>query len=89
MTGPAHASLFTGLSPTEHGVLSNHHGLGPENKTLAERLSERGYRSGGFVSCSILGANRGFEQGFEHYDSEFRSAYAHGRETGSALRYAG
>ncbi len=76
VTGPAHASIFTGLSPTEHGVLSNPLSLALEQTTLAERLKALGYQTAGFVSCGILRRGRGFEQGFEHYDATLYGKYA-------------
>ena len=94
VTGPAHASIFTGRSPTEHGVLSNLLPLSPEQTTLAERLRELGFQTAGFVSCSVLAKGRGFEQGFDHYDAKFSKAFARGhferaadRTTNRALKW--
>jgi arylsulfatase A-like enzyme len=86
VTGPAHASIFTGLPPTEHGVLSNLLPLKRAQTTLAERLKALGFQTGGFVSCSLLGQGRGFAQGFDRYDAEFSSAYARGHFERSADR---
>jgi arylsulfatase A-like enzyme len=76
VTGPAHATILSGLDPLEHGVLTNPTPLGSDVMTLAERLRGLGYRTAAFVSCSLLGAGRGFEQGFEHYDADVDAPYA-------------
>jgi arylsulfatase len=76
VTGPAHATILSGLPPTRHGVLTNLNPLPVALTTLAEQLQALGFRTAAFVSCSVLDAGRGFEQGFEHYDAEFQRAYA-------------
>jgi arylsulfatase A-like enzyme len=43
-TGPSHMSIFTGLYPTEHGVISGEHSLG-NRPTLAEKASQSGYET--------------------------------------------
>jgi len=77
-TLPAHASLFTGLYPFQHGANfvagtlgQRATSLAPEAETLAEVLRGRGYRTGAVV------ANAGFldpvyrlDQGFDTYDVE-------------------
>ena len=50
-TGPAHASLFTGLRPEHHGFhdgARNH--LTPATPTLATRLADAGYETGCFTN---------------------------------------
>jgi arylsulfatase A-like enzyme/tetratricopeptide (TPR) repeat protein len=76
-TGPAHASLLTGLYPRRHGVRSNltHH-LPEEIPTLAEWLSAAGYRTAAFVSAAVLEGRFGFDQGFEVYDDDLSSPSA-------------
>ncbi len=81
-TVPAVASLLTGLYPSENGVqyFSEKHSFdgvhhwkeaGPhvdgELVTLAERLRERGYRTGAIVTNPWLQDKFGFGQGFEEY----------------------
>ena len=69
MTLPAHASLFTGLDPDHHGVLSNgFYRLGGGAVTLAELLSAAGYRAGAVVASSSLEKKLGLDQGFASYD---------------------
>lgn len=70
-TGPSHASLFTGLHPIRHGVLSNGQPLSRGFTTLAERLQEAGYDTGAFVSSFAVDSRTGLDQGFEVYDDDF------------------
>ena len=78
VTAPAHASLLTGLYPPRHGVRNNStHYLPEEFPTLAELLSEAGYRTAAFVSTVILERRYGLDQGFEVYDDDIRSSAAH------------
>jgi arylsulfatase A-like enzyme/Tfp pilus assembly protein PilF len=77
VTAPSHASLLTGLYPPRHGVRNNStHYLPEEVPTLAEWLSEAGYRTAAFVSTVILERRYGLDQGFEVYDDEIRSSAA-------------
>jgi arylsulfatase A-like enzyme len=72
-TGPSVASLFTGLHSRSHGVVNplNHWGakgtLHDTQTTLAELLSESGYRCTGFVANPNASARFGFDQGFETF----------------------
>lgn len=72
LTLPAHASLFTGRYPPQHGVRDNGgFFLGPEATTLAERLRDRGFATGAFVGAYVLDSKWGLDQGFEHYADDF------------------
>jgi arylsulfatase A-like enzyme/Flp pilus assembly protein TadD len=76
-TGPTHASLLTGLYPRRHGVRNNlTHYLAEDVPTLAEGLSSSGYRTAAFVSAVVLEGRYGFDQGFEIYDDDLKSASA-------------
>lgn len=66
-TGPAHASLFTGLHPWHHGVLENAVSLPAELVPLALQLRRAGLRTAAFVSSFILDRRFGFDRGFETY----------------------
>lgn len=70
-TGPSHATLFTGLYPTAHGVIKNGRVLPDAQNTLAERLTELGYDTAAFVSSFPLERRFGLQQGFATYDDEF------------------
>jgi arylsulfatase A-like enzyme len=71
-TSPAHASLFTGLHPRDHGVLRNGDRV-PEalaaERSLPRRLREAGYRAGAFVTSNVFGGAIGLG-GFERWDDE-------------------
>lgn len=67
-TAPSHASMFTGLYATGHGVLRNGMTMKPEVAYLPELLSERGYATGGFVSGWTLEGHTGLARGFDVYD---------------------
>lgn len=69
VTLPSHASLFTGLLPTRHGVRNNlGYVLGEEHLTLAERLKVAGYSTGGVASSLVLSRATGIAQGFDSWD---------------------
>ena len=68
-TPPAHASLFTGLRPTRHGVTEGGRGaLRDEQVTLAEHFRDAGWRTACFTNNAHISPQRGLSQGFEHYD---------------------
>ena len=70
-TGPTHGTLFTGRYAPAHGVHHNGVPLAPEERTLAEHLEARGYRTAGFVSSFVLSGRFGFAQGFDLWDEAF------------------
>lgn len=67
-TYPAHVSLFTGLLPGEHGVLSLHHRIPESVPMLAEILQNRGYNTGAFTGSGALIPDFGFDRGFECFE---------------------
>ena len=72
-TLPAHASLFTGLWPHEHGA-DWRTSLGDRAPTLAEVLASQGYRTGGFVANLIYTSREhGLDRGFQVYRDYRRS----------------
>lgn len=69
VTLPSHASIFTGLLPSEHGVRDNAgYRLDEAIPTLAVELNRHGYATGGFVSSYMLRSGTGIDRGFEVYD---------------------
>jgi arylsulfatase A-like enzyme len=72
-TLPTHASLFTGLYPSAHRVVSSRNKLDDSYVTLAERLSEAGYQTAGFISGPWLQTPHNLHQGFETYDQSASS----------------
>ncbi|MGH9333223.1 MAG: sulfatase-like hydrolase/transferase [Vicinamibacteria bacterium] len=70
-TLPAHASLFTAVSPLEHRVHDNvGFRLREDLPTLASILKEKGYRTGGFVGSFVLDERFGIGRGFDLYSDE-------------------
>jgi arylsulfatase A-like enzyme len=72
-TGPSFGSLFTGKYPRKHGLsaMDPRSWLGGSfNRTLAEVLSEQGYRTGAIITGSLTrssGLARGFDTVFEEF----------------------
>src|SRR5262245_46751646 len=63
-----HASILTGLYPSEHNVTPDHPVMVPEIETLAEKLKASGYATSAFITDSALGKTNGFAQGFDTFD---------------------
>jgi arylsulfatase len=98
VTGPAIASLMTGLLPDELGVAGGNRYLLPSSvETLAERVAKSGVRTAAVVSNWVLrkpaapNAEAGISQGFERFDDtmthreEMRPMYERvGQETTDA-----
>jgi arylsulfatase A-like enzyme len=70
-TSPAHASIFTGLRPREHGVLRNGDRV-PEalaaERGLPRKLRDAGYRAAAFVTSDVFGPGAIGLGGFDPYD---------------------
>jgi len=66
-TLPAHASLFTGLLPFQHGVQNFYQKLSAEALTLAEELRARSFLTLGVASFEYLFPDYGLVQGFDEY----------------------
>jgi arylsulfatase A-like enzyme len=64
-TTPVHASLFTGLYPTEHGVHARNQRFDLPRKTLVERLSGAGYTTRAFSANPNVSPSFDFDRGFE------------------------
>lgn len=68
LTLPAHASLFTGQYPFDHGVRDNAgYAVGDDLTTLAESLQQNGYATAAFVASYVLAPRWGLAQGFDVY----------------------
>lgn len=79
LTLPAHASIFTGRFPPEHGARDNGgFFLAPEQTTLAEMLRAEGYRTGAFIAAFVLDGKWGLDQGFETYFDDFDTLHTRG-----------
>jgi arylsulfatase A-like enzyme len=66
ITVPSHASIMTGLSPKEVGIIDNITALSGGAETLAEAFRDEGYYTAAVLSTMHLGHdNSGLGQGFE------------------------
>jgi arylsulfatase A-like enzyme len=81
LTLPSHFSILTSRYPREHGVLNNALALGEAETTLPEILGAAGYRTGAFVSVSLLDAASGAAQGFQAFEAPVDSRQRGGAET--------
>lgn len=87
LTLPAHASIFTGRYPPEHGVRDNGgFFLSPDQTTLAEDLSGRGFKTGGFIAAYVLDHKWGIAQGFQTYFDNFDMSKSRGLSIGEIQR---
>ncbi|MFO7664242.1 MAG: sulfatase [Chloroflexota bacterium] len=67
-TIPSHASLFTGLYPTAHGVTQSSQSLNRGRPHLAEVLQAIGYETVGFCNNPLVGVlDNGFKRGFQAF----------------------
>lgn len=71
ITGPSHASMFTSLLPSQHGVLNNTQILSPRHFTLAEMMQALTYKTAGFISLGTISGIYGMSQGFGIYQDNF------------------
>ena len=72
LTLPAHSSIFTGQFPPRHGVRDNGgFFLGPDQVTMAELLSDKGFKTGAAVGAFVLDSKWGLDQGFATYQDDF------------------
>jgi arylsulfatase A-like enzyme/Flp pilus assembly protein TadD len=80
VTLPSHANILTGLLPFQHGIRDNSGFRLPGSvPTLATRLKEHGYATGGFISAFPLDSRFGLARGFDVYDDR----YGKGTDTGN------
>ncbi|MSR47549.1 MAG: hypothetical protein EXS13_10895 [Planctomycetes bacterium] len=75
-TTPSHWSIFTGVTPYEHQVMTNFTGHGGSARgresvatlrTLAERLAEHGLKTGGFAASAPTKGKTGLDAGFGRF----------------------
>jgi arylsulfatase A-like enzyme len=71
-TLPAHASLFTGRYPIEHGATQEHTRLDEALPTLAELLGERGYAVFGASANPVVSRASGLARGFGDFAETWR-----------------
>lgn len=69
-TWPSTASILTGLTPAEHGVVSHQACyLADRLDTLPEALQRAGWTTAGFSANPLISAAKAFDQGFERFRS--------------------
>ncbi|MEM7581925.1 MAG: sulfatase [Acidobacteriota bacterium] len=69
-TFPSHASMLTGMHPYEIGIDNSLRTIPDDIPIVAEHLKRAGYQTAAFVDSSpmgFVGADRGFERGFDLY----------------------
>ena len=72
VTNSSHASIFTGLYPSSHGVTDFGMPLAGSHVTMAELFHRHGYQTAAFIGAVILDSHAlapGFERGFDTYDN--------------------
>jgi len=71
ITNTSHASILTGLLPSDHGVTDFAVPLASDHPTWAELLKPAGYHTAAFIGAVILDSKTlapGFDRGFDFYD---------------------
>lgn len=98
-TTPSHATLFTGVGPIEHGVLSNSVKkpggdrtmwmlqTSPTLQTVAQVLRARGMKTGGFVAATPVKKGAGLDAGFEAWTQPTDTRRPANRVVADALRF--
>ena len=75
-TTPSHASMFTGLLPTQHGANNAHRWLEYSHVTIAELLKTAGYSTYLWAANPHISKEENFQQGFDHeahpWDAKYR-----------------
>lgn len=66
-TSPSHASLFTGLYPSEHGTNDYNLFLDEKIYTLAEVLKHTGYITIGLSNNYLISKDFGYDRGFDEF----------------------
>ncbi|WP_129115518.1 sulfatase-like hydrolase/transferase [Halegenticoccus tardaugens] len=68
-TVPAHASLFTGLYPSEVGIHAKHIYCDCDEPTLAEQLQKAGYTTRAFSANTNITSHFNFDRGFNDFNT--------------------
>lgn len=74
-TAPSHASMFTGLMPTEHATDNTHSRLPGELSTVAELLQGSGYQTYLFAANPYISEEHNFTQGFDVSEHPWTAKY--------------
>lgn len=71
ITLPSHASMLSGLYPSEHGIRNNGLFALPEDiETLPHVFGDAGYATAAFVSAAVLARRYGLDRDFDVYDDD-------------------
>jgi len=71
LTPISHATLLTGLQPSNHGIRHLFKEKVKKGTKLIQQLfKEKGYNTSAIVSCPGMNKWYGFSKGFDHYDDE-------------------
>jgi arylsulfatase A-like enzyme len=84
ISAPAYASLFSGLTPSEHGLLNNQQSLDVSNTLLAECFKEAGYQTAAVVSNPFCDSRYGFARGFDYFWEDVEGRGKEGARVASA-----
>lgn len=85
-TRPSVASIFTGLTPEEHGARDRHEALSESHETLAERLKAADYFTAAVVANhGAVGSAVGFAQGFDVFVEPDQKPYARAAEVATSV----
>lgn len=74
-TVPTHASMFTGLMPSEHQRNNTHNYLGDNFTTVAELLDQSGYQTYMYSANPHISRSRNFIQGFDIVEHPWDDRY--------------
>ncbi len=84
-TVPSHASLFTGLYPSEHGTYGINMFMNPKIITITEILKETGYRTYGLscnpLICDFFGFGKGFDKFYEMWNFFYEDSSVYNKST--------
>ncbi len=75
-TLPAHGSMLTGVYPRRHGAVTDRNALRPDVPTLAEILSQAGFKTAAFTNSTYLVKRFGFDRGNDQFVYVFESQEA-------------
>jgi arylsulfatase A-like enzyme len=77
-TCPSHASIMTGLYPSQHRVLANGYILDDSYTTLAEILKANGFKTAAFTSTDRHFLASNINQGFDMYEEPLDTIKTYG-----------
>ena len=69
----SHMSMFTGLHPREHGVVTASSVLAPQIESFPEVFQRAGFRSAGFTEGGYVSGRYGFRRGFDTFVARDRA----------------